>query len=175
MLLSPPYFFLWTNNVTRELRRRNFQPSRYDFFHVNRIETQNDNVCLPFCWSWSGGWKRGANRIREDWFWRLRYLLHTSKCTFMSWLLDSLDLPSRRKDTHRLMSRVDYGFNQWSVVSFVIKKLYVYLFMVKQCTYLFILMYFMQIYFHLLWSENKSTNFVVFLNFLLTLHATWII
>ena len=175
MLLSPPYFFLWTNNVTRELRRRNFQPSRYDFFHVNRIETQNDNVCLPFCWSWSGGWKRGANRIREHWFWRLRYLLHTSKCTFMSWLLDSLDLPSRRKDTHRLMSRVDYGFNQWSVVSFVIKKLYVYLFMVKQCTYLFILMYFMQIYFHLLWSENKSTNFVVFLNFLLTLHATWII
>ena len=175
MLLSPPYFFLWTNNVTRELRRRNFQPSRYDFFHVNRIETQNDNVCLPFCWSWSGGWKRGANRIREHWFWRLRYLLHTSKCTFMSWLLDSLDLPSRRKDTHRLMSRVDYGFNQWSVVSFVIKKLYVYLFMVKQCIYLVILMYFMQIYFHLLWSENKSTNFVVFLNFLLTLHATWII
>ena len=175
MLLSPPYFFLWTNNVTRELRRRNFQPSRYDFFHVNRIETQNDNVCLPFCWSWSGGWKRGANRIREHWFWRLRYLLHTSKCTFMSWLLDSLDLPSRRKDTHRLTSRVDYGFNQWSVVSFVIKKLYVYLFMVKQCIYLVILMYFMQIYFHLLWSENKSTNFVVFLNFLLTLHATWII
>ena len=90
---------------------------------------------MPFCWSWSGGWKRGANRIREHWFWRLRYLLHTSKCTFMSWLLDSLDLPSRRKDTHRLMSRVDYGFNQWSVVSFVIKKLYVYLFMVKQCIY----------------------------------------
>ena len=143
-------------------------------FHVNRIETQND-VCLPFCWSWSGGWKRGANRIREHWFWRLRYLLHTSKCTFMSWLLGSLGLPSRRKDTHQLMSRVDYGFNQCSVVSFVIKKLYVYLFMVKQCTYLFILMYFMQIYFHLLWSENKSTNFVVFLNFLLTLHATWII
>ena len=144
-------------------------------FHVNRIETQNDNVCLPFCWSWSGGWKRGANRIREHWFWRLRYLLHTSKCTFMSWLLGSLGLPSRRKDTHQLMSRVDYIFNQCSVVSFVIKKLYVYLFMVKQCTYLFILMYFMQIYFHLLWSENKSTNFVVFLNFLLTLHATWII
>ena len=141
--------------------RRNFQPSRYD--------------CLPFCWSWSVAWKREPNRIREHWFWRLRYLLHTSKCTFMSWLLDSLDLPSRRKDTHRLMSRVDYGFNQWSVVSFVIKKLYVYLFMVKQCIYLVILMYFMQIYFHLLWSENKSTNFVVFLNFLLTLHATWII
>ena len=120
---------------------------------------------MPFCWSWSRGWKREVKRIREHWFWRLRYLLHTSKCTFMSWLLDSLDLPSRRKDTHRLMSRVDYGFNQWSVVSFVIKKLYVYLFMVKQCTYLFILMYFMQIYFHLLWSENKSTNFVIFLNF----------
>ena len=143
--------------------------------YVNRIETQNDNVCLPFCWSWSRGWKREVKRIREHWFWRLRYLLHTSKCTFMSWLLDSLDLPSRRKDTHRLMSRVDYGFNQWSVVSFVIKKLYVYLFMVKQCIYLVILMYFMQIYFHLLWSENKFTDFAVFLNFLLTLHAAWII
>ena len=141
--------------------RRNLQPSRYD--------------CLPFCWSWSGAWKRGPNRIRKHWFWRLRYLLHTSKCTFMSWLLGSLGLPSRRKDTHQLMSRVDYGFNQCSVVSFVIKKLYVYLFMVKQCTYLFILMYFMQIYFQLLWSENKFTDFVVFLNFLLTLHATWII
>ena len=129
---------------------------------------------MPFCWSWSGGWKRATNSITEHWFWGLRHLLHTSKCTFMSWLLDSLDLPSRRKDTHRLMSRVDYGFNQWSVVSFVIRKLYVYLFTVKQCIYLFILMYFMQIYFHLLWSGNKFTDFVVFLNFLSTLHAAWI-
>ena len=40
-------------------------------------------------------------------------------------------MPSRRKDTHRLMSRIDYGFNQWLVVSFVNKKLYVYLSMVK--------------------------------------------
>ena len=174
MLLSPPYFFLWTNNVTRELRRRNFQPSRYDFFHVNRIETQNDNVCLPFCWSWSGGLKREANRIRKHWFWRLRYMLHTTKCTFMSWLFDSLDLPSRRKDIHRLMCRVDYGFNQWLVVSFAMKKLYVSLFMMKQCIYLVIFMCFMQIYFHLLRSENKFTNFAVFLNFLLILHATWI-
>ena len=68
----------------------------------------------------------------------------------MSWLLDSLDLPSRRKDTRRLMSRLDYDFNQWSVLSFVIKKLYVYLFMAKQGMYLVILMYFMQVYFHLL-------------------------
>ena len=35
------------------------------------------------------------------------------------------------------MSRVDYGLNQWSFVSLVIKKLYVYLFMVKQCIYLY--------------------------------------
>ena len=133
--------------------------------YVNRIETQNDNVCLPFCWSWSGGWKRGANRIREHWFWRLRYLLHTSKCTFMSWLLDSLDLPSRRKDTNRLMSRVVSGFNQWSVVSRFIKKLYMCLFMVKQCIYLVKFMYFIQIYFHLLWFGNKFTDFAVFLNF----------
>ena len=130
---------------------------------------------MPFCWSWSGGWKRATNRITEHWFWGLRHLLHTSKCTFMSWLLDSLDLPSRRKDTHWLMSRVDYGFNQWSVVSFVIKKLYLYLFMVDRCIYLVILMYFMQIYFHLLWSGNKFPDFVVFLIFLSTPHARWII
>ena len=105
----------------------------------------------------------------------MRQLLHTSKCTVMSWLMDSLDLSGRRKDAHWLMSRVDYGFNQWLVVSFVIKKLYVYLFMVKQCIYLVILMCFMQIYFHLLWSGNKFTDFIVFLNFLSTLHATWII
>ena len=143
-------------------------------FHVNRIETQKD-VSLQFCWSWSGGWKRGSNKITEHWFSELRHLLHTSKWIFMSWLLHSLDLPSQRKDTHRLISRVDYGFNQWRVVSFVIKKLYVYLFMVKQCIYWVILMYFIQIYFHLLWSGNEFPDFVVFLIFLSTPHARWII
>ena len=69
----------------------------------------------------------------------------------------------------------DFGFDQWSVVSFVIKKLWVYYFMMKQCMYLVIQMYFMQIYFQLLWSWNKFANFVVFMNFLLTLHATWTI
>ena len=105
----------------------------------------------------------------------MRQLLHTSKYTVMSWLLDSLDLSGRRKDAHRLMSRVDYGFNQWLVVSFVIKKLYVYLFMVKQCIYLVILMYFMQVYFHLLWCASKFTDFAVFLNFSSTLNAALII
>ena len=38
-------------------------------YHVNRIETQKDNVCLSFCWSWSGSWKRGTNRISEHWLW----------------------------------------------------------------------------------------------------------
>ena len=47
----------------------------------------------------------------------------------------------KKRYTPRLMSRVDYGIDQWSVVSFCIKKLYVYLFMVKQCIYLVILMY----------------------------------
>ena len=155
-------------------RQKKFPAVSIWLFHVNRIKAQND-VCSLFCWSWSGGWKKGPNRIRQHWFWRLRYLKHTSKCTFMSWLLGSFGLPSRRKDTHKLMSRVDYGFNQCSVVSFVVKKVYVYLFMVKQCTHLFILMYFMQIYFPLLWSENKFIDFVVLLNFLLTLHAFWII
>ena len=69
------------------------------------------------------------------------------------------------------MSRLDYDFNQWSVLSFVIKKLYVYLFMAKQGMYLVILMYFMQVYFHLLWSGNKFTDFLAFLNFLSALHA----
>ena len=122
--------------------------------------------------------KRTQHDKDGHWLWRLRYLLRTRKCIFMSWSLDSLDLPFFRSaldHTHRLRSRVDYGFNQWSDVNFVIKNLYLCLFMVKQCICLVILMCFMQIYFHLLWSENKSTNFIVFLNFLLTLQATWFI
>ena len=126
-------------------RQKKFPAVSIWLFHVNRIETQND-VCLPFCWSWSGGWKKGPNRIREHWFWWLRYLLHTSKCTFTSWLLGSLGLPSRRKDTHQLMSRVEYGFNQCSVVSFVIRKLcvliygetvHIYLYSCNSCKYIF--------------------------------------
>ena len=94
---------------------------------------------MPFYWSWSEGWKRGTNRIREHWFWWLRrLLLHTSNFTFMSWLLDSLDLLSRKRDTHWLISRVVYGFNQGSVVSFVIKKLE------KVYIYFVILMYSMK-------------------------------
>ena len=150
---SPPYLLLFTtififNKPT--ITQKKFPAVSIWLFHVNRIKTQKGNVCLPFSWSWFGGWKRRINKIMEHWFWGSRHLLHTSKCTFMSWLLDSLDLLSRRKDTHRLMSRVDYGFNHWSVVSFVIKKLYVYLFMKKQFRYLVILMHFMQIYFHLI-------------------------
>ena len=123
---------------------------------------------LSFCWSLSGSWKRGANRIREHWFWSSRYLLHISKCTFMSWLLDSLDLPSQIKDTHRLMSRVD--FSQRSVVSFVIKKR-TYLWW--KCIYLVILLLYANIFsLFMIW---KFRDFVLFLNFLLTLRATWII
>ena len=92
-------------------------------------QNRNSKQCLPFCWSW-------PNRIRKHWFCRLRYLLHNSKFTFTSWLLDSLHLPSQRNDTHRLMSRVDYGFNQWSVVSFVIKKLCVLIY--GETVYIFI-------------------------------------
>ena len=165
MLLFTAIFVFNKLTILQGIAQKKFPVVPIWLFHVNRIETQNDNVCLPFCWSWSGGWKRGANRIREHWFWRLRYLLHTSKCTFMSWLLDSLDLPSRRKDTNRLMSRVVSGFNQWSVVSRLIKKLYMCLFTVKQCIYLVKFMYFIQIYLHLLWFGNKFTDFAVFLNF----------
>ena len=75
----------------------------------------------------------------------------------MPWILDSLDQPrygSESNDIPRctpsLVSKIDYGFDQWSVVSFVIKKLFVYLFMVKECIYLVTQMYFMQIYFYFL-------------------------
>ena len=100
--------------------------------------------------------------------------------TFMLWLWDSLglsryDSESKKRYTLRLVSRVDYDFDQWSLVSFVIKKVYVYLFMVKLCIYLVIQMYFMQMCFHHSWSGNKLADFVVLLNFLLTLHATWTI
>ena len=66
----------------------------------------------------------------------------------------------------------DYGFDQWSFVSFVIKKLFVYLFMVKECTYLVIQVYFMQIYFYFLWFGNKFTDFCVFPK-VLNLHTRW--
>ena len=65
-------------------------------------------------------------------------------CTFILWLLDSLDQPRYGSESHtqpytqvhnRLVSSIDYGFDQWSAVSFVVKKLFVYLFMVKACIY----------------------------------------
>ena len=65
-------------------------------------------------------------------------------CTFIPWLLDSLDQPRYGSESHtqpytqvhnRLVSSIDYGFDQWSVVSFVAKKVFVYLFMVKACIY----------------------------------------
>ena len=68
----------------------------------------------------------------------------------------SSDIP---RCTPRLVSKIDYGFDQWSVVSFVIKKLFVYLFMVKECIYLVIQMYFKQIYFYFLWFGNKFTDY----------------
>ena len=105
-------------------------------------------------------------------FWKKGIVFKCFLC--MSWLLDSLDLPSRRKVTHKLMSRVDYGFNHCSVVS-LLSRNFMSTYWWWSSVYLVILMYFMQINFHLLWSANKFTDFVVFLNFLLTLHATWII
>ena len=82
----------------------------------------------------------------------------------------SSDIP---RSTLRLVSKIDYGFDQWWVVSFVIKKLFVYLFMVKECIYLVMQMYFMQIYFYFLWFGNKFTDFFVFPKFLLTIHTRW--
>ena len=121
MLLFTAIFVFNKLTIYEGITQKKFPAVPIWLMYVNRIETQND-VCLPFGWSWSGDWKRWTNRIREHWFWWLGELLHTSKCTFMSWLLDSLDLLSRRKDAHR----VACSFSQWSVVSFVIKKRYVY-------------------------------------------------
>ena len=93
----------------------------------------------------------------------------------MPLLLDSLEQPRYESEPHiqrytqmhvPLVSKIDYGFDQRSVVSFVIKKLFVYLFMVKECIYLVIQMYFMQIYFYFLWFGNKFTDFCVFPKFL---------
>ena len=84
-------------------------------------------------------------------------------------LLDSLNLPwyssESKKNIHpgKLVCTVDYEFDQWSVVSSVIKKL-AYLFMMKQCIYLVIQMYFMQIYFYISRSRNKFPNFFMFSN-----------
>ena len=88
-------------------------------------------------------------------------------CTFLAWLLDSLDLlrygsGSKKRDTLKLVSRVDYGFDQWSVVSFVIKKFLVYLLIVKQCIYLVTQIYLVQLHFHLLSSGNKFTDILYF-------------
>ena len=61
--------------------------------------------------------------------------------------------------TPKMVSRVDYGFDQGSFVRSIIKKLFVYLFMAKQCIYLVTQIYFMQIYFHPLWFGNRFTDF----------------
>ena len=89
-------------------------------------------------------------------------------CIFVPWLFDSLDLPrqaseSKKRWTPRLVSKADYDVDQFSVVRFVIKKLFVYLFMAEQCIHLVIQMYFMQICFHILWSGIKFTDSFVFL------------
>ena len=75
--------------------------------------------------------------------------------------------------TPSLISQINYGFDQWSVVSFVIKKLSLYSFMVKECIHLVIQMFFMQIYFNFWWFGNKYTDFCLFPKFLLTLHTRW--
>ena len=106
---------------------------------------------MPFYWSWPGGWKKGDNRIKGHWFWngKLRHLLHTSTqvsnraCLFFLWQKTiafecSLNLHfyaliigffrsvylQFRMVTPRLVSIVDYCFDQWSIVRFVIKKLF---------------------------------------------------
>ena len=75
----------------------------------------------------------------------------------MPWLLDSLDQPRYGSKSHiqqytqmhtQVGTKIDYGFDQWSVVSFV----FVYLFILKESIYLVIQMYFMQIYFFMIWE-----------------------
>ena len=47
-----------------------------------------------------------------------------------------------------LRGSFDYNFDSWPIVSFVIKNLVVAIFMVKQCKYLVIQVYFVQMYFY---------------------------
>ena len=140
---------------------------------------------MPFCWSWPAGWKRVDNRIRRHWFWNggLKHRLHTSTRVSLLvfscldyWILQIYQGRAQNRRTYtpqRWCLGLTMVLNSGQLKVFLIKNLCVYLFMVKQCIYLVIHMCFMQIYFHLLWCGNISTEFVVFLNFLLTLHATW--
>ena len=73
---------------------------------------------------------------------------------------------SKKKITPRLVSRDDYDFGQWSVVSIVIKKLFVYFFTVNSHIDVLHANIFSPF---MIW--NKFTDFFIFSNFLLTLHA----
>ena len=80
-------------------------------------------------------------------------------------------IPSHKpRYTPRLVCSIDYGFDQWLVVNFVIKNPFYVFIYGKKCICLFTHMCFMQIYFYLLWFWNKIAHFFVFAIFLLTLH-----
>ena len=80
-------------------------------------------------------------------------------------------IPSHKpRYTPRLVSSIDYDFDQWLVVNFPIKTPFYVFIYGKKCICLFIHMCFMQIYFYLLWFCNKIRHFFVFTIFLLTLH-----
>ena len=88
----------------------------------------------------------------------------------MPWLLDSLDQP-------RYGSECDtQPYTQILTQDGIKGRIWFWL--IVSCKFYYkkvIPMYFMQIYFHVLWSGNKFTDFFVFPNFLLTLHTTWTI
>ena len=94
--------------------------------------------------------------------------------TFIPWLLDSLDLP-------RYISEWPHpGYCLWLTMAwplFNCKFCYqeTGLLIFGETIYLFIQMYFIEVYFHFLWSGKKLTNSFGFLNFLFNLHATWTI
>ena len=99
-------------------------------------------------------------------------------CTFMPWILDSLDQPrygSESNDilrcTPSLVSKIDYGFDQWSIVSFVIKTFFMYLWW--RSAYSSYTNASHANIFLPLWFGNKFTDFCVFPKFLLTLHTRW--
>ena len=118
---------------------------------------------LPFFLSWPGGWKRGDNRIRRHWFWNgeLKQRLHTSTRVSLPvflcldyWILQIYQGRAQNRRTYTPQGwclGLTMVLNNGHLKVFLIKKLCVYLFTVKQCIYLVIHMCFMQIYFHLLW------------------------
>ena len=97
----------------------------------------------------------------------------------MPWLLDCLDLPrygseSKKRYTPRLVPSVDYGFDQWSIVSFCYQETF-YIFFYGETVYTHTYLYRCSSCKYFFTFYGLAINlqiFFLFPNFLLTLHTT---